>query len=55
MLMNLTEPVPAGTDVEVLLTSHDGATVTLVVPARTFAGAEETYAPGQETHTSSGS
>ena len=55
MLMNLTEPVPAGTDVEVLLSSEDGAAVTLVVPARTFTGAEETYAPGEETHTSSGS
>ncbi|MGA8044699.1 MAG: copper chaperone PCu(A)C [Dermatophilaceae bacterium] len=55
MLMDLTEPVPAGADVEVVLHSEDGAELTVVVPARTFAGAEETYAPGQQPHTSAGS
>jgi copper(I)-binding protein len=55
MLMDLTEPIPAGADVEVVLRAEDGTEVTVVVPARTFAGAEETYAPGEESHTSSGS
>lgn len=49
MLLGLTAPVPSGSDVEVVLTAEDGTEVTVVVPARTFAGAEETYAPGQET------
>jgi periplasmic copper chaperone A len=52
MLLGLTSPVPAGSDVEVLLTAEDGTAVTAVVSARTFAGAEESYAPGEETHTS---
>ena len=55
MLMDLTDPVPAGADVEVVLQSEDAAEITVVVPARTFAGAEETYAPGEATHTSSDS
>lgn len=48
MLLGLTAPVPAGSDVEVVLTAENGAQVTVVVPARTFAGAEETYDPGEE-------
>lgn len=55
MLIDLSEPVPAGVDVEVVLLSEDGEEITVVVPARTFAGAEETYAPGEESQTSSGS
>lgn len=55
MLMDLTEPVPAGADVEVVLQSEDGAEATVVAPARTFAGAEETYAPAEPAHTSSDS
>lgn len=54
MLMALTEPVPAGSDVVVTLTADDGTEVTVTVAARTFAGAQETYAPGQESHTSDG-
>ena len=46
MLMGLSSPIQAGTDVEVTLTTESGADIVLVVPARTFAGAEETYAPG---------
>ena len=53
MLLGLTGPVPAGSEVEVALTAEDGTEVTVVVAARTFAGAEETYAPGEETETSS--
>lgn len=52
MLMALVEAIPAGTEVDVILTAEDGTDVTLTVSARTFAGAEETYAPGQESHTS---
>lgn len=52
MLLGLTGAVPAGSDVEVVLTAEDGTEVTIVVPARTFAGAEETYAPGEESDTS---
>ncbi|MCA1783697.1 MAG: copper chaperone PCu(A)C [Dermatophilaceae bacterium] len=48
MLLGLTAPVRAGSDVEVLLTAEDGSEVTVVVAARTFAGGEETYAPGEE-------
>ena len=48
MLLGLTAPVPSGSDVEVVLTAEDGTEVTVVVAARTFAGAEETYAPGEE-------
>ncbi|KAB7745995.1 copper chaperone PCu(A)C [Nostocoides sp. F2B08] len=55
MLMDLTGPVPAGADVEVVLQSEDGAEATVVAPARTFAGAEETYAPAEPAHTSSDS
>jgi copper(I)-binding protein len=51
MLLGLTAPVPAGSDVEVVLTAEDGTEVTVVVAARTFAGAEETYAPGEEGET----
>lgn len=52
MLLGLTAPVQAGSDVEVVLTAADGTEVTVVVAARTFAGAEETYAPGEEMDTS---
>jgi periplasmic copper chaperone A len=52
MLLGLTGPVPAGSDVEVILTAEDGTEVVVVVAARTFAGAEETYVPGEESHTS---
>jgi len=54
MLMELTEPVPAGSTVEITLITEDGTEVTASVAARTFAGAEETYAPGQPAHTSTG-
>lgn len=46
MLMGLTEPIETGTDVEITLTTEDGTSHAVVVAARTFAGAQETYAPG---------
>lgn len=52
MLMALVEAIPAGTDVDVTLSTEDGSDVTVTVSARTFAGAEETYAPGQQSPTS---
>lgn len=52
MLLGLMQPVPAGSDVDVVLTAEDGTEVTVVAAARTFAGAEETYVPGEETETS---
>ena len=51
MLMDLTEALPAGRAVEITLITEDGTEVTASVAVRTFAGAEETYAPGQPTHT----
>ena len=57
MLMGLSEPIEAGTDVAITLTTVDGGTLDVVVAARTFAGAQETYAPGhgapEEDHTDS--
>ena len=57
MLMGLTDPIEAGTDVAITLTTVDGGTLDVVVAARTFAGAQETYAPGhgapEEDHTDS--
>ncbi|NLJ53779.1 MAG: copper chaperone PCu(A)C [Intrasporangiaceae bacterium] len=46
MLMGLTDPIEAGTEVEVTLTAEDQSSHVLVAAARTFAGAQETYAPG---------
>lgn len=46
MLMALTATIPAGTDVEATVTAQDGSEYVFTVPARTFSGAEETYAPG---------
>lgn len=46
MLMELTDEIATGQDVEVTLTAEDGAEVVVTVTARAFAGAEEDYAPG---------
>lgn len=48
MLMELLASIPAGTDVDVTVVSDDGTPFTMTVPARAFAGAEETYAPGHD-------
>jgi Uncharacterized protein conserved in bacteria len=43
MLMDLTTPVEAGTDVELTLEFEDGGTFSWLAPVRTFAGAQEEY------------
>ncbi len=43
MLMDLTAPIEAGTDVELTLEFEDGSTFSWLAPARTFAGAQEEY------------
>lgn len=43
MLMGLTQPVQPGDDVEITLTTDDGATLTFTAPARSFSGANEDY------------
>lgn len=49
MLMGLQQPVEAGTTVDVTLTSEEGEVLTVELPVREFAGAEETYAPHAST------
>lgn len=49
MLMGLSAAVEAGTDVDITLIADDGAHHVLVAAARTFGGAQETYAPGHAT------
>lgn len=46
MLMELSEEIATGQDVELTLVDEDGAEVSVTVTARAFAGAEEEYAPG---------
>ena len=46
MLMDVTEPVPAGDEVTVTLTLADGRTTSFTAVARPFSGAGEPYAPG---------
>lgn len=43
MIMNLTEPVTAGDQVEVTLTAEDGQTYTFSALAKPFTGANESY------------
>lgn len=49
MLMDLTGPVEPGAEITITLTTQDGSTLTITAPARTFAGANETYHAGTET------
>lgn len=49
MLMGLSAAIETGTDVDITLTAEDGTTYDIVAAARTFAGAQETYAPGHGT------
>ncbi len=46
MLMNLTNPIPAGTTVTVTLTTKDGKTLEFTAAARPFTGEQERYAGG---------
>ena len=43
MLMGLTAPVKPGDEVTVTLQADDGTTLTITAPARSFAGANESY------------
>jgi len=43
MLMGLTAPVKPGDEVTVTLSADDGTTLTITAPARSFAGANESY------------
>lgn len=45
MLMQLTGPIQAGDDVSITLTCKDAGSVTFAAQARTYEGANETYAP----------
>lgn len=53
MLMQLTGPIQAGDDVNITLTCKDAGSVTFAAQARTYEGANETYAPGDGTDTGS--
>ncbi|GAA1401681.1 copper chaperone PCu(A)C [Oerskovia paurometabola] len=46
MLMELSAPVQAGAEYEVTLELSDGSTLVVTAPARTFAGAKESYDEG---------
>lgn len=49
MLMGLKGPLEVGTTVEVTLTTAEGKALTVDLPVREFAGAEETYVPHAST------
>lgn len=46
MLLDLAAPLVNGSTVRLLMTTNRGAILPWSVPVRSFAGAEETYAPG---------
>jgi periplasmic copper chaperone A len=46
MFMDVTAPFEAGTDIEIVLELEDGSSLTVTVPVRTFAGANEGYHGG---------
>lgn len=46
MLMDLTAPLTAGSDVELTVQFEDGSTLPVTVQVRDFAGADENYQPG---------
>lgn len=48
MLMQLTAPIQAGEDVNITLTCKDAGSVTFAAQARTYEGANETYAPSDD-------
>lgn len=47
MLIDLTEPLPSGTEVTFTLTTQEGSEATFTVPVREFSGADEDYLPGE--------
>lgn len=48
MLMQLTAPIQAGDDINITLTCQDAGSVTFAAQARTYEGANETYAPSND-------
>lgn len=48
MLMELSAPVEAGAEYDVTLELSDGSTLVVTAPARTFAGAKESYDDGHD-------
>lgn len=48
MLMELSAPVQAGAEYDVTLELSDGSTLVVTAPARTFAGAKESYDDGHD-------
>ncbi|SDB89799.1 hypothetical protein SAMN05216410_0779 [Sanguibacter gelidistatuariae] len=48
MLMAMTAPVEAGTDLEITLELEDGSTLVYTAPGRTYAGANESYDEGMD-------
>ena len=50
MLMGLTAPLTPGAEVTVVLELADGTTLDVVAPVKEFAGANETYAGGDDVH-----
>ncbi|MFF3066278.1 copper chaperone PCu(A)C [Oerskovia sp. NPDC057915] len=48
MLMELSAPVQAGAEYDVTLELSDGSTLVVTAPARTFAGAKESYDEGHD-------
>jgi len=46
MLMELTGPLVAGTDIEMVATLEDGSTFPIAAQVRDFSGADEHYQPG---------
>ncbi|WP_395310189.1 copper chaperone PCu(A)C [Mycobacterium sp. AMU20-3851] len=50
MLMDLTEPLSAGSDIELTVQFEDGSTLPVTVQIRDFAGADENYQPAHQGH-----
>lgn len=48
MLMELSEPIETGQEVQVTLLLEDGQELPVTITARAFTGAEEHYAPGMD-------
>ena len=50
MLMDLTAPLTAGSDIELTVQFEDGSTLPVTVQVRDFAGANENYQPDHQAH-----
>lgn len=50
MLMDLTAPLPVGSDIELTVQFEDGSTLPVTVQVRDFAGANEEYQPTHDGH-----